>query len=265
MAVDFDLLVPLLKQANDFGGQQQLQQGRPGIPAQPRQGGGIGDILGRLAGVVGKLFPDEQATPAGPLGGAIQSGIGGLLPQPSSSPQQPSMGSETALEQLIPGVTRKPDPTKEITKPLDDSTAKLIQDFEGFRETPYWDVNAFRTGFGSDTITKADGSVLPVTQDSRVTREDANRDLDRRIGEFQGTIKKQIGSERFDSLDGKTQSALTSVAYNYGSLPKNVARAARSGDNRSIADSILARRGDNKGVNSKRRTKEVNFLLGLSN
>ena len=30
---------------------------------------------------------------------------------------------------------------------------QIIAQFEGFRETPYWDVNAYRTGYGSDTIT----------------------------------------------------------------------------------------------------------------
>ena len=34
----------------------------------------------------------------------------------------------------------------------------LIKRFEGFRTTPYWDVNAYRTGYGSDTVTLADGS-----------------------------------------------------------------------------------------------------------
>ena len=36
----------------------------------------------------------------------------------------------------------------------------LIKRFEGFRTTPYWDVNAYRTGYGSDTVTLADGARL---------------------------------------------------------------------------------------------------------
>jgi hypothetical protein len=42
-------------------------------------------------------------------------------------------------------------------------------------------VNALRTGYGSDTVTLADGRVVPVTADTRVTREDAERDLARRV------------------------------------------------------------------------------------
>ncbi|MGD4317972.1 hypothetical protein QT621_26175, partial [Xanthomonas citri pv. citri] len=34
----------------------------------------------------------------------------------------------------------------------------MIRRFEGFKSAPYWDVNHFRIGFGSDTITREDGS-----------------------------------------------------------------------------------------------------------
>jgi len=39
------------------------------------------------------------------------------------------------------------------------SAAALIKEKEGFRATPYFDVNAYRAGFGSDTVTLSDGSI----------------------------------------------------------------------------------------------------------
>jgi hypothetical protein len=35
----------------------------------------------------------------------------------------------------------------------------MIRAFEQFRSSPYWDVNHHRVGYGSDTITRPDGTV----------------------------------------------------------------------------------------------------------
>lgn len=35
----------------------------------------------------------------------------------------------------------------------------IIKQFEGYRAKPYYDVNAFRAGYGSDTVTLSDGSI----------------------------------------------------------------------------------------------------------
>lgn len=56
--------------------------------------------------------------------------------------------------------------------------------FKGFRETPYWNVNAYLVGYGSDTVTLASGSIKKVVQGIIVSRDDALRDLVRRIGDF---------------------------------------------------------------------------------
>src|SRR5690606_29289989 len=114
------------------------------------------------------------------------------------------------------------------------SAVDLIKEFEGFRSTPYWDVNAFRAGFGSDTVTLADGSVQRVVQGMTVSIADANRDLLRRVGEFQGGIIADIGGERFDSFTQEQQAALTSIAYNYGSLPDRIIEAVRTGTTADI-------------------------------
>lgn len=136
-------------------------------------------------------------------------------------------------------------------------SAALLRKFEGFRSTPYWDTNAYRIGYGSDTVTLADGSVQKVVQGMKVSVEDANRDLVRRIGEFQATIVRQVGSGAWQGLTPQQQAALTSVAYNYGSLPKDVAAAVRAGSAEGIAKAIAGRSGDNGGINAGRRQTEA--------
>lgn len=145
-------------------------------------------------------------------------------------------------------------------------TLSLIREFEGFTETPYWDVNAHRLGFGSDTITLADGSVKKVQQGDRVTREDAERDLQRRIStEFEPIARNAIGNDRFASMSPSQRAAVTSIAYNYGEIPDRIVGALRSGDAEASAAAIRSLEGDNEGVNEKRRNREADiFLRGAS-
>jgi GH24 family phage-related lysozyme (muramidase) len=135
-------------------------------------------------------------------------------------------------------------------------TTSLIRGFEGYRDTPYWDVNAYRVGYGSDTVTMADGTVQRVSQGMKIGREDADRDLARRTAEFQNTAAKQAG-ESWAKLAPAAQGALTSIAYNYGSLPSRILPAVRSGDPVAIADAIEGLGSDNDGINAKRRAKEA--------
>lgn len=137
-----------------------------------------------------------------------------------------------------------------------------IRNFESFRSTAYWDVNAWRTGYGSDTVTRADGTVERVTKDTVVTREDAERDLARRTQDFQKTVIGQIGADTWANLSDGAQAALTSVAYNYGSLPASVAAAARGGNASAIAAAIRERGVDNNGVNRDRRAQEAAMVMG---
>lgn len=137
-----------------------------------------------------------------------------------------------------------------------EAAAALLRDAEGFRSTPYYDENAFRVGFGSDTITLADGSVQQVVEGMRVSVADANRDLIRRITEeFMPRARNAVGSSNFDALTPQQQAALTSITYNYGSLPGTVADAIRSG----MSDSGIAQVIRNLGAGGK--TGEVGDAL----
>lgn len=152
-----------------------------------------------------------------------------------------------------------------------DLTTEIIREHEGFRSTPYWDVNNWRIGYGSDTITLSDGSVKRLSSDPndkpdlRVTREDAERDLARRIPEFQqdGVIA-YVGQDAWDALTAEAKAAVTSLAYNYGGLGElpSLRKAIKTGDMTKVANAIEARSTDNDGVNSKRRKAEAALVAG---
>lgn len=142
--------------------------------------------------------------------------------------------------------------------------ADLLRRFEGFRDAAYWDVNAFRTGYGSDTITRADGTVVKVDQASRVSRDDAERDLNRRLNdEFVPKASGAVGPG-WASLPTAAKDALVSVTYNYGALPGSVAEAAKSGDLTSISAAIRGLAGHNGGINAKRRNEEADHVFAAS-
>lgn len=158
--------------------------------------------------------------------------------------------SELAAEA---SVKRSANVTSDVTE--------LIKGFESFRSSPYWDVNAYRVGYGSDTVTLADGTIQKVVQGMKVSVEDANRDLTRRIGEFQDTIRGQIGSDTFAAMNDSQQAALTSIAYNYGSLPQRIVDAIRSGSTESVYNAIKGLGTDNAGINAGRRAQEAELYL----
>ena len=148
---------------------------------------------------------------------------------------------------------------------LENQATRLVARFEGFSAEPGWDVNAWRIGHGSSTITTSDGEVSRLGNNRSIrpsiiiTREDAARDLKRRLEtEF---IPQTIRAINSADLPAGVIAALVSVAYNYGSLPNSIKTAAQSEDIQAIADAIRAREGDNSGVNKKRRNKEANYVL----
>lgn len=153
--------------------------------------------------------------------------------------------------------TEKLAPATGVTEAAD-----LIKKFEGFRSGAYYDVNAFRAGYGSDTTTDASGRVSRVTKDTVTNVEDATRDLNRRIGEFQNTIRGQIGSSTFDQFSKEQQAALTSIAYNYGSLPDRIVNAIKTGTTEDVEKAIRGLGSDNGGVNRSRRNQEADVFGG---
>ncbi|MBL4795799.1 MAG: hypothetical protein JKY50_00135 [Oleispira sp.] len=141
----------------------------------------------------------------------------------------------------------------------------LIKSKEGFRNKAYWDVNHWRVGYGSDTITAADGTTQSVTEQTTTTRGDADRDLERRYGIFQAGASKKIGEKVFNSFPEDTKQALTSITYNYGSVPDRLISAAKSGDLEALAVAVEGLAGDNNGINRQRRLEEASLIRGAGN
>jgi GH24 family phage-related lysozyme (muramidase) len=133
----------------------------------------------------------------------------------------------------------------------------MLRGFEGFEGTPYFDRTAFRAGFGSDTTTLADGTVVPVRQGMTVNREDAERDLARRVPEFTQRAERNIGAENFARLPPNAQAALISIAYNYGRIPESLLPAARSGDLTALSQAVAA-----LPANPSRRQSEAAVIAG---
>jgi GH24 family phage-related lysozyme (muramidase) len=139
------------------------------------------------------------------------------------------------------------------------NAADVIRKEEGFRSKAYWDTNHYRVGFGSDTYVDEMGKVQEVTEDTVTTLDRANQDLMRRIGEFRATVQGQLGSDMFRSLTEAQQSALTSIAYNYGSLPASIVKAIKEGDQGKVATAI-----SELSANPDRRKREAALFAGGS-
>jgi peptidoglycan hydrolase-like protein with peptidoglycan-binding domain/lysophospholipase L1-like esterase len=147
--------------------------------------------------------------------------------------------------------------------PVEKQSAALLAGFEGFRSDAYWDSNNWRIGFGSSTITDQLGNVTQLSNDRSdkpnftITKADAIRDLSRRLeDEFIPDVMVHAGG-----LNNGTIAALVSVAYNYGSLPRNVIAAIQTNDIDNIAQSVLDLKSHNGGINERRRRKEAAYIL----
>lgn len=144
-----------------------------------------------------------------------------------------------------------------------DATMTILRRFEGFISSPKWDVNAYRAGYGSDTVTLDDGSIQKVVQGMTVTRAQAENDLMRRVTtEFLPKAISQVGEARFNQFTPAQQGVLGSIAYNYGELPARILEAVRTGTNAEIGTAIRGLREDNGGINRGRRDSEASIFEG---
>ena len=162
---------------------------------------------------------------------------------------------------LVPATVAAPEA---IPGPRQDLATNITKGFEGFRSTPYFDVNADRVGYGSSTVTREDGTVEKVRKGmAPITELDAERDLQRRIQtEFVPKAAAKVGEDVWSGLPENTRAALTSVAYNYGNIPSRIVPAVQSGNPEAIARAIEGLAEDNKGVNAGRRMQEANIARG---
>jgi len=125
--------------------------------------------------------------------------------------------------------------------------AVFIAKKESFTQTASWDVNAYRLGYGSDTITFNDGTYRTVRVGDSTTVANAQKDLARRIKQFEEKIitylynKNGITRQQWNDLPDPAKAGLISFAYNYGNIVKNSIREAiKTGDVDKIADAVVS-------------------------
>jgi GH24 family phage-related lysozyme (muramidase) len=175
--------------------------------------------------------------------------------------------SDTGLTSITQGIV-----TGNFSADLVTQAYNLIIKYEGFNATAKWDVNNWRIGHGSSTVTKADGSVYRLSNNRSekptitITEEDADRDLRRRVSdEFIPKVKKSLGDDAYDVWEAGTIAALTSICYNYGSLPKSIINAAKTKTTSTLVAAVRALGTDNAGINKKRRNKEADYIVDAEN
>lgn len=195
------------------------------------------------------------------LGGFLGGFNSGIQLREAADERKRDREARKAAREARPGAAAEAGmtPAPDFSLDADGDAASLIRQFEGYRDTPYWDVNAFRVGYGSDTTTGADGKVRRVEKGMKISREDADRDLARRTQEFARRARSQAG-DAWGGLTPQAAAALTSIAYNYGSLPDRILPAVRSGDHDAIASAVEGLGGDNEGINAKRRAREAAII-----
>lgn len=163
--------------------------------------------------------------------------------------------------------------------PLNTSDIVAARNFikteEGFRNRAYWDVNAWRIGYGSDTITKLNGTVKTVIETTVTTMEEAELDLDRRlINEFKPEAVRKLQSQgiNYDTMSTATKVVFIDLAYNYGTVYDNLsgayARGFREGGintgKQELINALLARAARGENQTPSRRLKEVEYLRQYS-
>jgi hypothetical protein len=116
-----------------------------------------------------------------------------------------------------------------------------------FRSIPKLDEDKYRGGYGSDTIVSPTGEVTKVTESTRFTKEDADRTMIYNIKVFAKIVQNQIGVSTWSNLKDTQKAALTSFAYNVGSLTNSVVSAIKSGSSSSQTVANAISTGPTKG------------------
>lgn len=139
------------------------------------------------------------------------------------------------------------------------AVARYIAHFEGFSSKAYWDVNAWRIGYGSDTRTK---DQIKVKEGDIESVSDALANLAMRIPQYEQIIIRQVTLESWDRLSQPVRMALLDFAYNYGSLTQTLAQNIQiKAPIATISAAVEARRVDDRGINSSRRIAEAGTIL----
>lgn len=148
-----------------------------------------------------------------------------------------------------------------------DKAVNYIKSKEGFSPKTYYDINAWRLGYGSDTITNLDGTFRKVLFSDTTSVALASLDLRRRVEkEFLPILKWQVGEQIFNSLTEGAKIGLLSLVYNYGSITHHsIINAVKSGNMQLLHDTIISETVNDLNSDDNRRIEEANFCLTPDN
>ncbi len=228
---------------NLFGGKEKEYEGIAKAIGKDLEGRGIGDPLG-LKG--GKSYGNSVRDLLDKIPG-IKDIFGkrdGNTTTTPTTPQQPGPA----------GVTPSMSTSEQSL------TESLIAGEEGVRQNAYWDDSGKKWTIGYGMKTMPDGTA--VKEGDTLTKEEAVGSFRQGISKHQQRAIAQLGPERWQALDPKARAILTSLTYNYGSIPDEVLPAAKTGSNEDIAASMDALYGHNEGDLKGRRQREQSILRG---
>lgn len=96
-----------------------------------------------------------------------------------------------------------------------------IRENEGFKSVAEWDVDKFRLGYGSETITDVSGNVRNVKRGDTITLADAERDLQRKVTKElkpKTVVKLKSKGIEYNSLPLEVKILFVDLTYNYGNI-----------------------------------------------
>jgi GH24 family phage-related lysozyme (muramidase) len=216
--------------------------------------------------LVGIDFPEQELIRSEVTIGSSNISDSKFTPERLSPSDTTTKSNQTPTETLTQ-TTSTPD--------LDILAAvPFIKDQEGFEPQPYPDPKddpngRLSIGYGSDTITRPDGSFYKITRKSRVTEQDAERDLIRRIKtEFRPRVIQRLRDRGVDynTVDTKIQVVFIDLAYNYGTLFYDFVEAYKTNGKQGVIGELNNRierfdRGE-RGQVKTRRIAEKRYLGG---
>ena len=137
-------------------------------------------------------------------------------------------------------------------------TESLIAGEEGVRTKAYQDSEGIWTiGYGQ---TRINGRA--VKPSDTISKAQALTGFRGALAEHQQRAVNQLGEERWAQLDARSRAVLTSITYNYGSIPSRIMGAAKTGNAEDIAVAMNSLYGDNGGDLKGRRQREQSILRG---
>ena len=137
-------------------------------------------------------------------------------------------------------------------------TESLIAGEEGVRTKAYQDSEGIWTiGYGQTRI-----NGRPVKPGDTISKAQALSGFRGALAEHQQRAINQLGEERWSQLDARSRAVLTSITYNYGSIPSRILPAAKTGSAEDIAVAMNSLYGDNGGDLKGRRQREQSILRG---